>query len=77
MVADVAVGSRSLLDEQLKSKISERLRCSMRPALRRLRVTVSGGRVTLGGSVPSYYDKQIALQSCLGDGPLVDDVEVQ
>ena len=47
------------------------------PTRRRLRVTVSGGRVTLGGSVPSYYDKQIALQSCLGDGPLVDDVEVQ
>ena len=50
-----------------------------RPALKRLAVNVAAGSVTLRGSVASFYEKQIAIQTCrvlAGIERLVDAVEV-
>jgi osmotically-inducible protein OsmY len=34
------------------------------PAFRRLHVDVENGAVRLSGSVPSFYEKQVAISSC-------------
>jgi hypothetical protein len=66
-------------DKDLESRITRLLAETNRPGLRRLAVKVSGGNVTLRGSVASFYEKQIAFQTCrilTSLDRLVDAVEV-
>ena len=66
-------------DRDLERRIAHRLAETNRPGLRRLAVKVSGGHVTLRGSVASFYEKQVAIQACrmLADlERFVDAVEV-
>lgn len=81
----IAAGKRSAsadkaaADRTLERQISNQLAESNRPGLKRLAVLVSGGHVTLRGSVASFYEKQIAIQACCmlaGIERLVDAVEV-
>jgi osmotically-inducible protein OsmY len=66
-------------DDLLRRKIASQLAETNRPALKRLAVNVAAGSVTLRGSVASFYEKQIAIQTCrvlAGIERLVDAVEV-
>jgi osmotically-inducible protein OsmY len=65
----------NVLERQIASQLAE----SSRPALKRLAVSVTGGSVTLRGRVASFYEKQLAIQTCrmlAGIDRLVDAVEV-
>jgi osmotically-inducible protein OsmY len=75
----VAASDCSLLDFSLQRQIASQLAETRRPGLQRLAVAVNGGRVTLSGSVASFYEKQIAIQACCvlsGIDRLIDAVEV-
>lgn len=64
-----------LLERQIASQLAE----TNRPGLRRLAVNVADGSVTLRGSVASFYEKQLAIQTCrvlAGIERLIDAVEV-
>jgi osmotically-inducible protein OsmY len=66
-------------DRDLERQITHQLAETNRPSLRRLAVKVSGGRVTLRGSVASFYEKQVAIQACrvlAGLDRFIDAVEV-
>jgi osmotically-inducible protein OsmY len=66
-------------DRQLERQIASQLAETNRPGLRRLAVNVAGGSVTLRGSVASFYEKQLAIQTCrvlAGIERLIDAVEV-
>jgi osmotically-inducible protein OsmY len=66
-------------DAALAGRIDRALRGTGYLALRGLRVTVVGGRVTLAGRVSSYYLKQVAQEAVLsvaGACRLRNDVEV-
>ena len=66
-------------DRDLERRISHQLAETNRPGLKRLAVKVSGGNVTLRGSVASFYEKQIAFQACrvlTSLDRLIDAVEV-
>lgn len=51
-------------DEDLRRRISSFLGSRHFPAFRRLEVKVFAGAVTLRGQVSSYYEKQVALDTC-------------
>jgi osmotically-inducible protein OsmY len=51
-------------DEDLRRRISSFLGSRHFPAFRRLEVKVAAGAVTLRGHVGSYYEKQVALDTC-------------
>ena len=76
MVAASAVRpSDRLLERQITSHLAE----TNRPGLKGLAVNVADGRVTLRGCVASFYEKQIAIQTCrvlAGIDRLTDAVEV-
>lgn len=64
-----------LLERQIASQLAE----TNRPGLRRLAVNVADGSVTLRGNVASFYEKQLAIQTCrvlAGIERLIDAVEV-
>jgi osmotically-inducible protein OsmY len=66
-------------DRDLESRVSRYLHGLSRPAPRRVHVRAKDGTVTLAGKVPSFYDKQLALNCCrrvAGVVRLVDEVEV-
>ncbi|MCI0361869.1 MAG: BON domain-containing protein [Planctomycetaceae bacterium] len=66
-------------DRQLERQIASHLAETNRPSLRRLAVNVADGNVTLRGRVTSFYEKQIAIQTCrvlAGVERLTDAVEV-
>ena len=66
-------------DSDLQSRVSSFLASRYLPALRRLSVQASGGVVTLCGKVGSFYEKQVALNTCqrvAGVQRLIDAVEV-
>jgi osmotically-inducible protein OsmY len=75
MIAGTHHSTDSALERQISSQLAE----SHRPGLKRLAVKVAGGSVTLHGRVASFYEKQLAIQSCrvlAGIERLVDAVEV-
>jgi osmotically-inducible protein OsmY len=51
-------------DDKLATQISTQLAETNRANLRRLSVDVEAGQVTVRGSVASFYEKQIAIQTC-------------
>lgn len=66
-------------DALLASQISSQLAETNRANLKRLAVDVREGAVTLRGSVASFYEKQIAIETCrlrADLGRLIDAVEV-
>lgn len=66
-------------DHLLASQITTQLAGTNRASLKRLSVAVQDGEVTLRGSVGSFYEKQIAIQTCrmlAGIERLIDAVEV-
>jgi osmotically-inducible protein OsmY len=66
-------------DHMLAREISLQLAETNRSSLKQLSVDVSGGRVTLRGKVGSFYEKQIAIQTCrvlAGIERMIDAVEV-
>ena len=66
-------------DISLATQISTRLAETRRSSLTRLAVDVSQGKVTLRGSVASFYEKQIAIEACrtrAGAGWLIDAAQV-
>jgi osmotically-inducible protein OsmY len=63
----IATGQvRAVTDHLLASRISTQLAETHRWSLKRLSVDVCGGEVTLRGCVGSFYEKQIAIQTCRG-----------
>ena len=66
-------------DYLLADRITNQLAETNRASLRRLSVNVRAGEVTLRGSVTSFYERQIAIQTCRelpGIDRLIDAVEV-
>lgn len=66
-------------DRQLERQIANHLAETNRPGLKGLAVNVADGKVTLRGCVASFYEKQIAIQTCrvlAGLDELTDAVEV-
>ncbi len=66
-------------DRAIASQIATHLADTNRASLRRLSVDVHAGEVTLRGSVGSFYEKQIAIQTCRtlsGIYRLIDALEV-
>ena len=75
----VAASSLRSSDRQLERQIACHLAETNRPGLRGLAVKVADGNVTLRGCVASFYEKQIAIQTCrvlAGIERLTDAVEV-
>lgn len=66
-------------DRELCRRVLGELAQTHRMSLKRLGVEVRQGMVYLRGSVKSFYEKQLAIRSCIraaGTGRLVDAVEV-
>ena len=75
----LATSSLRTSDRQLERQIASHLAETNRPGLRGLAVKVADGKVTLRGSVASFYEKQIAIQTCrvlAGIERLTDAVDV-
>jgi osmotically-inducible protein OsmY len=75
----IAAARVDTADRLLANLISTQLAETNRPSLRRLSVDVSGGEVTLRGHVSTFYEKQVAIQTCrllAGIERLIDAVEV-
>ncbi len=71
--------ARTLVDQDLKQRVSDYLLSRQMFALRNLDVQTDRGVVTLTGQVATFYEKQIALNVCrrvAGVYQLVDHVEV-
>jgi osmotically-inducible protein OsmY len=68
-----------LADLEIQRRVVVHLAEKNRPSLRRLAVKVHQGTITLSGCVTSFYEKQLAIHSCVsvaGCGRLVDAVQV-
>jgi len=66
-------------DAGLATQLTAHLAETRRAGLRQLAVAVSGNKVTLHGHVSSYYEKQIAIETCrtrAGAGWLIDAADV-
>jgi hypothetical protein len=67
-------------DEDLRRRISSYLGSRHFPAFRQLDVRVADGAVTLTGRVSSFYEKQVALDTCrrvAGVLSTIDQVQVE
>ena len=68
-----------LPDNEIQRRVKGQLDEKNRPSLRRLEVRVDQGMITLSGCVTSFYEKQLAIHSCVvvaGCGRLVDAMQV-
>jgi osmotically-inducible protein OsmY len=68
-----------LADLEIRRRVVVHLAEKNRPSLRRLAVQVHKGMITLSGCVTTFYEKQLAIQSCVavaGCGRMVDAVQV-
>jgi osmotically-inducible protein OsmY len=77
MIATAAPPTKA--DYLLADRITTQLAETHRSNLKRLSVNVRAGEVTLRGSVGSFYERQIAIQTCRelpGIDRLIDAVEV-
>jgi len=59
-----AFGAPPSTDLLLAAQVATQLAETNRANLRRLTVAVRGGEVTLRGCVASFYERQIAIQTC-------------
>ena len=53
-------------DRQLERQIARQLADTNRRGLARLAVSVAGGLITLSGCVATFYEKQLAIETCRG-----------
>lgn len=51
-------------DDDLQRRVANFLHSQHFPAFKNLQVDVEGGAVTVCGTVESFYEKQVALNSC-------------
>jgi osmotically-inducible protein OsmY len=68
-----------MADHEIQRQVEGQLAEKNRPSLRRLEVQVHHGMITISGCVTTFYEKQLAIHSCLavaGRGRLVDAVQV-
>jgi osmotically-inducible protein OsmY len=75
----IAAARVETTDRLLASRICTQLAETNHASLRRLSVDVHGGEVTLRGHVSTFYEKQMAIQTCrllAGIERLIDAVEV-
>ena len=66
-------------DLELRRRVEGELAETHRPSLTRLAVEVRQGMIHLSGCVQSFYEKQLAIHSCIraaGAGHLIDAVKV-
>ena len=66
-------------DEEVCMRVKNFLFSRHFPGIRELEVDVDNGIVTLSGNVQSYYEKQVAMNSCqhvAGVLALIDRIEV-
>jgi osmotically-inducible protein OsmY len=59
-----AVHPAQAADSDLGSRVSNYLHTLNRPSLRGLNVEVRHGEVFVSGTLPSYYEKSLALNAC-------------
>ena len=67
-------------DEEVCTRVKNFLFSRHFPSIRELEVDVDNGIVTLSGNVQSYYEKQVAMNSCqhvAGVLDLIDKIEVE
>jgi len=65
---------------EVRQRVSSFLHSRHFPAFRNFEIEVDRGAVTLTGKVQSYYEKQIAINSCQnvqGVVSLIDEIVVQ
>ena len=65
---------------EVRQRVSNFLHSRHFPAFRNFEIEVDRGAVTLTGKVQSYYEKQIAINSCqnvAGVVSLIDEIVVQ
>jgi len=66
-------------DRDVQKRVANFLKNKNYPTFRNISVTVRHGTVTLAGSVCSYYEKQVALNTCrrvAGVLALIDKLDV-
>ena len=66
-------------DLELRRRVEGELAQTHRLSLQRLAVEVRQGMIHLSGCVQSFYEKQLAIHTCIraaGAGHLIDAVEV-
>ncbi len=66
-------------DDDLQRRVANFLHSQHFPAFKQLRVDVHDGAVTIYGTVDSFYEKQVALNSCqrvAGVLALIDQIAV-
>jgi osmotically-inducible protein OsmY len=57
------------LQQTLKSRVQQSIRCSQNPSFRELAVNEENGAIILSGQLPSYYLKQMVQTiACSVDG---------
>jgi osmotically-inducible protein OsmY len=75
----LAAPLHAAVDRQVACQIAARLVETGRNSLARLTVEVRPGRIALRGQVQTFYEKQLAIQTCLmvaGGEWLIDAAEV-
>lgn len=71
---------RNDTNAEVRQRVSKFLYSRHFPAFRNFEIEVDRGAVTLTGKVQSYYEKQIAINSCqnvAGVVSLIDEIVVQ
>ncbi len=66
-------------DQDLQFRVTSFLKSRHFPAFDELDIEVHDGSVTLAGSLPSFYEKQVAINSCqrvAGVLALIDEIVV-
>jgi len=77
---EVDVSRIDYSDEILSRRVSTFLSSRHFPEFRRLSIEVDNGNVTLSGTLPTHYQKQVAITSCrrvAGVLEMVDRIEVR
>ena len=67
-------------DQELEFRVETFLKSRNFPSFKKLEVSVYEGVVTISGQLRSYYEKQVAISSCLrvaGVTTMVDQIEVR
>ena len=67
-------------DSQLEFRVGTFLKSRNFPEFKNLEILASDGVVTLSGTLRSYYEKQVAINSCLrvaGVATLIDKIDIK
>jgi osmotically-inducible protein OsmY len=78
-MVSLANGTVPVPDRDLEHRVAHFLHNRNVSALRHIVVQAESGRITLRGTVTSFYQKQLCIQACRdvpGVSALIDEVEV-